>query len=101
MAAVTAAAVAATGMTVIVIVVVATNTGVIHQLTGKQRLHSLISITGNTAKQLDTCLLQRHLRAATNAAANEHIDALFLKETREFYALERLWGDAPEIEWDI
>ena len=57
MTAVATAAMIATRMTVIVIVVVATDTRVIHQLTGKQRLHSLISIAGNTAKQLDTRFL--------------------------------------------
>lgn len=29
----------------------------------------------------------------------EVIVHLFLKETREFYALERLWADAPQVEW--
>lgn len=24
---------------------------------------------------------------------------IFAKESREFYALERLWNDAPEIDW--
>lgn len=30
----------------------------------------------------------------------EVIVHLFLKETREFYALERLWADAPQVEWN-
>ena len=25
---------------------------------------------------------------------------LFQEETREYYALERLWGDAPRLQWE-
>jgi ribosome-associated protein len=25
---------------------------------------------------------------------------VFLDETREYYGLDRLWGDAPRIDWD-
>ncbi len=32
---------------------------------------------------------------------NDIIVHIMLEETREFYSLERLWGDAPEIELDL
>ena len=25
---------------------------------------------------------------------------VFLEETREYYGLERLWADAPRVDWD-
>jgi ribosome-associated protein len=25
---------------------------------------------------------------------------VFLEETREYYALERLWADAPRVDWE-
>jgi len=76
----TSAAVAATIMVVTMIMMIASDIGIKHQLTGKQSLHSLIRITGNAAEQLDPCLLQRHLRATADAAANEYIDALGLQK---------------------
>ena len=75
-----AAAMVAAGMVVTVVVVVAAYIGVKCQLTCKQCLHRLVCITADTAVQTDIGICQRHLCAATDAAADQGIHTLCLQK---------------------
>lgn len=76
----TAAAVTAASMVMIVVVVAAADAGVIVQLTHDERLHRLVCVTADTAKEPDAGLLQCHLCAATDAAADQGIYPLCLQK---------------------
>ena len=62
-----------TVVAVLVIVVVTVYIGVEVQLTGDQGVHRVIRAALHAAVELDAGLLERHLRTAANAAADEHI----------------------------
>ena len=64
----------------VVIVMVATHTGIIVKIACQIIQHNIICIAPHTAVELNTGLVQRHLCAATNAAANEDVHILFLQE---------------------
>ena len=70
-----AAAVVAAVMTfaVFMVMMVAADVGIESQLTCKQSFHSGICTAGYTAEKLNACCCQRHLRAAADSAADEHI----------------------------
>jgi len=73
---ITAAAMAAAGVTcvmVMVTVVIALNIGVVEQLAGNKCLNRGIRTAGNTAEQTDTGCCQGCLGTAADAAANQHI----------------------------
>ena len=76
MAGMAAATMVATSMIMVMFVVAAANARIISQLTHQQCLYCLVSIAADAAKQLDTSLCQRHLCAATDAAADQYIDTL-------------------------
>ena len=61
-------------------VVVATDVGVIIQVACQECLHSIVSITGNAAVELDASLSQSHLGTAADAAADQHINAAAKEE---------------------
>lgn len=75
-----AAAMVAAGMVVTVVVVAATDTGVVGKLTHEQCLHRLVCITADTAVKPDVCICQRHLGAATDAAADQCVHTLRLQK---------------------
>ena len=60
-------------LTVVVVMMVAADIGIEGQLTCQKSFYSGICIAGYAAKKLDACCCQRHLRAAADSAADEHI----------------------------
>ncbi len=79
----TAAAVTAAGMTAVsmlVIVVVASDVGVIAEITRKQCLDSRVAGAYDTAKQTNACLRESHLRTAANTTADQNISIQTCKD---------------------
>ena len=73
MAAAAAAAVAAAVMVMAVVVVIAADAGDIVELPGQIVGHSLVRRAGDAAEELDAGLSQGGLRAAADAAAQQHV----------------------------
>ena len=69
-----AAAMIAAGMAfAVMIVVVALNIGIVAKITGQVIFYSCVCVAPNTAVELDTSLLEGHLGAAADTAADQHI----------------------------
>ena len=61
-------------------VVVAADIGIIVQVACQECFHSVVSVTGNTAVELDAGLSQSHLSAAADAAADQDINTAAKQE---------------------
>ena len=72
------AAVVATGMAFAV--VVATDIGIVIQIACQECFHSIVSIAGNAAVELDASLGQSHLSTAADAAADQDVDTAAKEE---------------------
>ena len=80
-AAVTAATVIAAG--VAFAVMVTADVGIVIQVACQECLHSIVSIAGNAAVELDACLSQSHLSAAADAAADQNVNAAAEEEASQ------------------
>ena len=80
-AAVGTAAVVAAG--VAFTVMVAADVGIVIQVACQECLHSIVSIAGNAAVELDACLSQSHLSAAADAAADQDVNAAAKEEASQ------------------
>ena len=72
------AAVVAAGMAFAVMV--AADIGVVVQIACQECFHSVVSIAGNAAVELDAGLSQGHLSAAADAAADQNVDTTVEQE---------------------
>ena len=85
-AAMLSAAVAAAGVTartVLVVVVVAVNIGIIAQIAAEQCAHRRVSFSADTAIELDSRFGQSCLGTAADAAANQRVHAVLHQEARQ------------------
>lgn len=81
----TAAVVAAgvTALTMLVVVVVAANVGIIRQNAADECAYRRVSLAAYAAVELDTCLGKCLLSAAADAAADEGVNAALHQEARK------------------
>lgn len=81
----TAAVVAAgvTALTMLVVMVVAANVGVIRQNAADERVYRCVGLAAYAAVELDTCLGKCLLSAAADAAADEGVNAALHQEARK------------------
>ena len=61
-------------------VMVAADIGIVVQIACQECFHSVISVTGNTAVELDAGLSQSHLSAAADTAADQNINTAAKQE---------------------
>ena len=86
MAAMLAAAVVAAGVTsfaVLMVVVVAVNIGIIAQISAEQCVHRCVSVSADTAVELDTRFGQSCLRTAADASADQSVYAVLHQKARQ------------------
>ena len=86
MAAMLAAAVVTAGVTslaVLMVMVVTVNIGIIAQISAEQCVHCCVSVSADTAVELDARFGQRCLRSAADAAADQRIHAVLHQKTRQ------------------
>ena len=62
-------------------VMIAPDTGIVHQISRQQCFHRIVRVTADTAKQTDARICQSHLRTAADTAADQHVHALGLQKT--------------------
>ena len=60
---------------VLVVVVIAFDVGIIAKITFHKSLNRFVAISADTAKELDTCIGKRHLCATADASANQYVYA--------------------------
>ena len=70
-------------LAVMMVMVVAFGIGIISKVPCNKALYRLVSISVDTAIELNACLGKCHLCAAANAAADQHIDIELGKKTGE------------------
>lgn len=76
-----AASVVAAGMALLVMVVGADRVGIVAESAGQKGRHIFICAAGSAGVKLNPGLGQRRTCAAADAAADENIDSMLLKET--------------------
>ena len=91
MTAVGTASLAAAGVSILMMVVAASDTGIKLQFSGQQCLYGCIRIAGHSSAQLNAGLRQRCLCSAANTSANQQIHSIYLQKSSQRSMSTSVW----------